>query len=55
MDQPANDLLVRTEQVRRENGERRLARDFFMQMTWVLLAAATLAQLVLLVWLDVLS
>jgi len=55
VDQSANNLLMRTEQVRRENGERKLARDFFMQLTWVLLAAAALAQLVLLVWLDVQS
>ena len=55
MDQSVTDLLMRTEQVRRENGERKLARDFFMQLTWVLLAATALAQLVLLVWLDVQS
>ena len=55
MDQSTGDLLARTEQVRRDNGERKLARDIFMQMTWVLLAAVTLVQLALLVWLDVQS
>lgn len=51
----AQELLARTEQPRRPNGERKLAHDPFMQATWVLLGAAVLAQLVLLVWLDVMS
>lgn len=37
------------------NGERKLARDPFMQATWALLGAAILAQLFLLGWLDVMS
>lgn len=52
---PALELLARTEQPHRPNGERKLAHDPFMQMTWVLLGVAALAQLVLLVWLDVMS
>jgi hypothetical protein len=49
------DILARTAQPRYPNGERKLARDGFTQATWVLLGAAALAQLLLLVWLDVLS
>lgn len=49
------DLLVRTEPSRRANGERKLAHNIFMQVTWGLLAAAALGQLFLLVWLDVMS
>lgn len=49
------DLLARTEPPRRENGERKLAHNIFMQVTWGLLAVAALAQLFLLVWLDVTS
>lgn len=49
------DLLARTEPPRRENGERKLAHNIFMQITWGLLAVAALAQLFLLVWLDVTS
>ena len=41
--------------VRHPNGERKLARDPFMQVTWGLLGVAVLAQLFLLVWLDVMS
>lgn len=37
------------------NGERKLARDPFMQATWALLGVATLVQLFLLVWLDMVS
>jgi hypothetical protein len=37
------------------NGERKLARDPFMQATWVLLGVAVLVQLFLLGWLDVTS
>lgn len=55
MDPAARDLLQRTEQPRYPNGERKLARDPFMQATWVLLGLAALAQLVLLVALDVMS
>ena len=55
MDQAPRDLLARTAPVFRANGERKLARNFFMQMTWGLLVAAALAQLFLLVWLDVAS
>lgn len=49
------EILARTAQPRYANGERKLARDVFTQTTWVLLGAAALAQLLLLVWLDVLS
>ena len=49
------DILERTPQPRYPNGERKLARDAFTQATWVLLGGAALAQLLLLVWLDVLS
>jgi hypothetical protein len=52
---PGLELLARTEPPRRPNGERKLAHNVFMQLTWVLLGAAALAQLFLLVWLDLLS
>lgn len=55
MDDADRDLLQRTEQPRYPNGERKLARDPFMQATWVLLGAAALAQLILLLALDVMS
>ena len=49
------DLLVRTEPPRRANGERKLAHNVFMQVTWGLLGLAAAWQLFLLVWLDVMS
>ena len=49
------DLLVRTEPPRRANGERKLAHNVFMQVTWGLLGLAAAGQLFLLVWLDVMS
>ena len=49
------DLLARTEPPRRANGERKLAHNVFMQVTWGLLGVAALMQLFLLVWLDVTS
>lgn len=49
------ELLERTRQPSYPNGERKLARDPFMQMTWGLLGLATLAQLGLLVWLELWS
>ena len=55
MDQATHDLLARTAPTLRANGERKLAHNLFMQTTWGLLVAAALAQLFLLVWLDVLS
>lgn len=55
VDPESEALLRRTEQPRRPNGERKLARDPFMQATWVLLAVAALVQLGLLLWLDVAS
>jgi len=55
MDHATQDLLARTASVFRANGERKLAHNLFMQMTWGLLVAAALVQLFLLVWLDVLS
>lgn len=47
-------LLDRTTQPRYANGERKLARNGFMQVTWGLLALAAIGQLLLLIWLDVL-
>lgn len=55
MDSGNRDLLARTAQPRRANGERKLAQDPFMQVTWGLLGVAVLAQLVLLLALDVMS
>lgn len=55
MEETARELFRRTEQPRYPNGERKLARDPFMQATWVLLGVAALGQLALLVWLDLLS
>lgn len=49
------ELLARTEPPRRPNGERKLAHNIFMQVTWGLLGVAALGQLFLLVWLDVMS
>ncbi len=54
MADPTPELLVRTSQPRYANGERKLARSAFMQFTWGLLALAAIAQLLLLVWLDIL-
>ena len=48
------DLLERTVQPRYANRERKLARNVFMQTTWALLALTAVAQLFLLVWLDLL-
>jgi hypothetical protein len=47
--------LERTSQPRYSNGERKLARNGFMQMTWGLLLLTALGQLFLLVWLDLMS
>ena len=55
MDPATRELLARSEPPLRPNGERKLAHNVFMQVTWGLLAAAALAQLFLLVWLDVMS
>lgn len=55
MDQITHDLLAATELPRRANGERKLAHNIFMQVTWALLGVAALTQLFLLVWLDVWS
>lgn len=54
MSYESRDLLERTVQPRYPNGERKLARDSFMQATWVLLGVAALAQILLLVALDIL-
>lgn len=54
MESPTPDLLARTVQPRYANGERKLARNAFMQATWGLLGLAAVAQLLLLIWLDVL-
>jgi hypothetical protein len=55
MDPATQQLLARTAPPHRPNGERKLAHNVFMQVTWALLGAAALAQLFLLVWLDVMS
>ncbi len=45
MDQATQDLLARTEPPHRPNGERKLAHNVFMQVTWGLLGVAALGQL----------
>ena len=55
MESSTREIFERTPQPRYPNGERKLARDTFMQATWVLLGVAALGQLVLLFWLDVMS
>ncbi len=55
MSSPNPPLLERTVQPQYANGERKLARNAFMQTTWGLLALAAIIQLLLLVWLDILS
>ena len=55
MESSTREIFARTAQPRYANGERKLARDPFMQATWVLLGVAALGQLVLLFWLDVVS
>jgi len=55
MDPATSDLLARTAPTLRANGERKLAQNAFMQLTWGLLGVAALSQLFLLVWLDVMS
>ncbi len=55
MEPASTALLDRTTQPRYPNGERKLARNVFMQVTWGLLAATSLGQLFLLIWLDVMS
>ena len=52
MNEATHALLARTEPPRRPNGERKLAHNVFMQLTWGLLGVAALGQLFLLVWLD---
>ena len=47
-------LIERTVQPRYANGERKLARNVFMQVTWGLLLLAAITQLLLLVSLDLL-
>jgi hypothetical protein len=53
MESPTSALLERTVQPRYANGERKLARNFFMQATWGLLGLAAIGQLLLVIWLDV--
>jgi len=53
MDPATSHLLQNTVQPRYPNGQRKLARNVFMQTTWGLLGLAALAQLFMLVWLDV--
>ncbi len=55
MESSTSDLLERTAQPRYPNGQRKLARNGFMQTTWGLLALTALGQLFLLVWLDLMS
>lgn len=55
MDPATHDLITRTEPPLRPNGERKLAHNVFMQVTWGLLGVAALGQLFLLIWLDVMS
>ncbi len=55
MDESTRELFARSQQPRYPNGERKLARDPFMQATWGLLGVAALAQLALLLWLDAAS
>lgn len=55
MEQSPRALLENTSQPRYPNGERKLARNVFMQVTWGLLALTALGQLFLLIWLDVMS
>lgn len=54
MESPTPTLLARTAQPRYPNGERKLARNAFMQVTWGLLALTAIAQLLLLLALDIL-
>lgn len=54
MDSPTPALLQRTAQPRYANGERKLARNAFMQVTWGLLVLTAITQLLLLVCLDIL-
>jgi hypothetical protein len=49
------DLLTSTAQPRYPNGQRKLAHNVFMQTTWGLLALTALAQVFLLVWMDLMS
>jgi hypothetical protein len=55
MEPSTSDLMERTSQPRYPNGERKLARNVFMQTTWGLLALTALGQLFLLAWLDLMS
>ena len=55
MESSTREIFERTPQPRYANGERKLARDPFMQLTWVLLGVAALGQLILWFWLDVMS
>jgi len=55
MELSTREIFARTPQPRYPNGERKLARDPFMQVTWALMGVAALAQLVLWAWLDVMS
>jgi len=55
MDRQPPGFATQNAPARHPNGERKLARDPFMQVTWGLLGVAVLVQLLLLVWLDVTS
>jgi len=52
MEPASPDLLERTVQPRYPNRERKLARNVFMQVTWVLLALTAVAQIILMLSLD---
>ena len=49
------DIIAATPQPRYPNGERKLSRDPFTQVTWVLLGLAAMGQLLILAGLDVMS
>jgi hypothetical protein len=55
MPSTAPEIIARTPQPRYPNGERKLSRDLFTQVTWGLLGLAAMGQLLILVWLDVMS
>ena len=52
MEPSSADLLTRTAQPCYPNRERKLARNAFMQVTWGLLALTAIAQLFLMIWMD---
>jgi len=55
MPPPNPSLIERTVQPRYPNGERKLARNAFMQLTWGLLVLAFVIQVLVFLGLDILS